>query len=278
MTISDANGGWLFIGAGNMGRAIASGAASALGAAALAAVDPHAPDGAPFGKVMRTPEESVGAWLKARPGAGLVLAVKPQAFETVAAGWRRVLDACGPRVVVSVMAGVRAETIARAMGPAARVVRVMPNTPIGVGMGMSAMCAGPGAGEDDLAAAESLFGASGLTMRIDESLMDAFTAVAGSGPAYAFYLAEAMVDAAERLGFDREQALTAVRQTLAGAGAMLARSPEPPESLRAAVTSKGGTTAAATDALDARGVRDAVIRAVEAARDRGAALGRGENA
>lgn len=275
MTTSDATGGWLFIGAGNMGRAIASGAAATVGEATLAAVDPHAPDGSPFGRVMRTPDEGAAAWLGERPGAGLVVAVKPQMFETVAAGWRRLLDTCGSRVVISVMAGVRAETIGRAMGPAARVVRVMPNTPIGVGMGMSAVCAGPGAGEDDLAAAESLFGASGRTMRIDEPLMDAFTAVAGSGPAYAFYLAEAMIEAAERLGFDREQALTAVRQTLAGAGAMLARSPEPPESLRAAVTSRGGTTAAATDTLDAQGVREAVIRAIEAARDRGAELGRG---
>ena len=275
MTTSDATGGWLFIGAGNMGRAIASGAAATVGEAALAAVDPHAPDGSPFDRVMRTADEGAAAWLGDRPGAGLVVAVKPQMFETLAPGWRRLLDACGSRVVVSVMAGVRAETIGRAVGPAARVVRVMPNTPIGVGMGMSAVCAGPGATEKDLAAAEALFGASGRTMRIDEPLMDAFTAVAGSGPAYAFYLAEAMIEAAERLGFDRAQALAIVRQTLAGAGAMLAGSSEPPETLRAAVTSKGGTTAAATDALDASGVREAVIRAIEAARDRGAELGRG---
>jgi pyrroline-5-carboxylate reductase len=119
-----------------------------------------------------------------------------------------------------------------------------------------------------------LFGSIGQTMRIAEGLMDAFTGIAGSGPAYVFYLAEAMVEAAEQLGFDRAQALLLARQTVMGSGALLGGSPETPRALRAAVTSKGGTTAAATDTLDDAGVQDAFVRAIHAARHRGAELGK----
>lgn len=266
-----------------MGRAIAAGAlrAGAAGRADLAAVDPTADAGEPFGQMLRTVEAGA-AWLADRPDAGVVVAVKPQMFGGVAASWSPALGAGRPgRVVVSIMAGVTAAAVGRALAGAsaapshARVVRVMPNTPIGLGLGMSAVCAGPNAGEPDLARVERLFGASGKTMRFDEGLMDAFTALAGSGPAYVFYLAEAMVEAAEQLGFDRERALTIVRQTICGAGELLSHAPETPRALRAAVTSKGGTTAAATGVLDEAGVQDAIVRAIHAARHRGAELGRG---
>lgn len=275
-------GPWLFVGAGNMGRAIAAGAlrAGALQPVEVGAVDPTAQAGEPFGRVMRSVEEGA-AWLAERPDAGLMLAVKPQMFAEVAGQWASAPGANGGlagRLVVSIMAGTTAATVARGLSGngtrAPRVVRVMPNTPIGLGLGMSAVSAGPNAGEADLARVERLFGASGKTMRIDEGLMDAFTALAGSGPAYVFYLAEAMVEAAEQLGFDRERALTIVRQTVCGAGELLRHAPETPRALRSAVTSKGGTTAAATGVLDESGVHDAVVRAVHAARHRGAELGR----
>jgi pyrroline-5-carboxylate reductase len=270
-------GPWLFIGAGNMGRAIAAGAvrAGAIDRADFAAVDPGAAGGDPFSTVLRTPEDGA-AWLAARPAAGVVVAVKPQMFADVAQAWGPLLRAdASPRLAVSIMAGTTAAAVARGLGPAARVVRVMPNTPVGLGLGMSAVCAGPNATEPDLARVERLFGASGKTLRIDEGLMDAFTALAGSGPAYVFYLAEAMVGAAEQLGFDRERALTIVRQTVCGAGELLNHAPETPRALRAAVTSKGGTTAAATTLLDDAGVHDAIVRAIHAARHRGVELGRG---
>lgn len=273
---NEAAGPWLFIGAGNMGRAIAAGAlrAKAVGDSDLAAVDPGAQDGEPFARVLRTVEDGA-AWLADRPQAGVVVAVKPQMFPDVATAWGPVLSAnANPRLVVSIMAGTTAAAVARGLGHA-RVVRVMPNTPIGLGLGMSALCAGPNATEPDLARVERLFGASGKTMRIHEGLMDAFTALAGSGPAYVFYLAEAMVEAAEQLGFDRERALTIVRQTVCGAGELLNHAPETPRALRAAVTSKGGTTAAATTLLDDSGVHDAIVRAIHAARHRGAELGKG---
>ncbi|MCH9057700.1 MAG: hypothetical protein IIB55_03625 [Planctomycetes bacterium] len=126
----------------------------------------------------------------------------------------------------------------------------------------------------DEALALRIFEAVGDVIRIDEQLMDAFTAVAGSGPAYVFYLAQAMSTAATKLGFDEAQAKQIVQRTIAGAGALLAESPDSPEALRAAVTSRGGTTAAATAVLDESSVMQAMIDAITAAHDRGRELSR----
>jgi len=112
-------------------------------------------------------------------------------------------------------------------------------------------------------------------VKIDESMMDAFTAVAGSGPAYVFYLAEAMTKAAVEIGFDPKAAAMIARWTISGAGALLESTDQPADALRAAVTSKGGTTAAAVGVLDGCEVMDAFIRAIAAARDRGVDLGQG---
>src|SRR5690606_13250813 len=157
--------------------------------------------------------------------------------------------------------------------PNAAVVRAMPNLPARIRQGATAICLGDGAapGDDDFALA--LFrGIGPLVLRIDESLMDAFTAVAGSGPAYLFYLAEAMTRAATELGFDAPAAREIVKATLAGSASLLAQSSESPADLRAAVTSKGGTTEAATTVLDNAGVMNAIVRAITAARDRGREL------
>jgi pyrroline-5-carboxylate reductase len=273
-------GSWLFIGAGNMAEAIVTGATAggAVSPQRVAGYQPEAEVPRAFGGRFNEPGEAA-AWLREQDASGnaaaVVLGVKPQMFGAVAEVWRPLLDPGPSRLVVSILAGTRATKVASGLGGRARVVRVMPNTPIRVGMGMTAVCSGPRAGEADLARVEALFGASGRTMRIDEQLMDAFTALAGSGPAYVFYLAEAMAEAAEQLGFDRERALTIVRQTVAGAGELLARSPETPRALRTAVTSKGGTTAAGTGTLDESGVHDAVVRAVHAARHRGVELAGG---
>lgn len=112
-----------------------------------------------------------------------------------------------------------------------------------------------------------------MVVTIEESLMDAFTAVAGSGPAYVF-LAEAMIQASVRLGFDEPTARDIVRETIAGEGNLLAESAEAPEKLRAAVTSKGGTTEAACKKLDEAGVMPALVEAIRAARDRGREFGK----
>ena len=179
-----------------------------------------------------------------------------------------------PRLLVSILAGTPTMRVAQELG--GRVVRLMPNTPAQIGKGITAMCPGPGATGDDLAATRALFESVGRVIDLPEGLLDAFTGVAGSGPAYVFYLAEAMAAGAEAVGFSRGQALELTRATIAGAAGLLEASPETePAELRAMVTSKGGTTAAATAVLDARAVVDAFREAIVAARDRGRELGGG---
>lgn len=203
----------------------------------------------------------------------IVLAVKPQMLPEVA---RTTPALCGlataERLVVSIMAGVGRGRASSFLAPTARVARVMPNLPIGVGKGMTAIAEDSAMPEDDVRWVERLFGAGGETVVLPEPMMDAFTAVAGSGPAYLFYIAEAMERAAIEIGFEAGMARRIVRQTLVGASALMDEEVDP-AALRAAVTSKGGTTHAACTALDESGVMEAFARALAAARDRGRELG-----
>jgi pyrroline-5-carboxylate reductase len=168
-------------------------------------------------------------------------------------------------LVVSIAAGVRSGKIAALCGDVPAVVRVMPNTPALVGRGVSAICAGPRAGDEQLALVDHLFAAVGTTIRVEEGAMDAVTALSGSGPAYVFYWMEAMLKAARAHGFDDATARTLVYETLAGATALAAASAEGPEVLRARVTSKGGTTEAAIGVLEQCGVDQAILDAIAAA-------------
>lgn len=207
----------------------------------------------------------------AGPDAPLLVAVKPQAFDALAL---ELAGAVGDRLVISIMAGVRAGRVRSALGGSCRVVRVMPNLPVSIGLGMSAVAEGPGATRNDLALARAVFETMGIVETIDEDLMDAFTALAGSGPAYLFYLAEGLVSGAITAGFTPEAADRIVRQTLRGAAELLASDAGiTPAEWRQRVTSKGGTTAAACTLLDTRGARQAIHDAVLAARDRGRELG-----
>lgn len=273
------------IGGGNMGRAIVAGAiaANALDPARVivAEIDPgkHAAF-TTLGVAVTTSAAFAGAWLRQRdePHPGQVLlAVKPQMLSAAAS---EVFPACGhdSRVIISILAGTTTTRIAGAAAQlgvrSPRVVRAMPNLPAAIGKGATAVCLGAGTHEADASMALALFrGIGPVVQRIDENLMDAFTAVAGSGPAYLFYLAQAMIDGARVVGFDESAARSVVAQTLDGAAAMLAASTDPPAILRAAVTSKGGTTAAATSVLDQRAVAQAICDAIVAARDRGRELG-----
>lgn len=174
--------------------------------------------------------------------------------------------------VLSIAAGVTTHQLESLAG-SVPVVRAMPNTPALVGVGASAICGGHLATEDDLAWAESLLGSVGTVTRVPESLMDAVTGLSGSGPAYLFLVAEALIDAGVLAGLPRPAADALVRQTLLGAATLLDRSDEGPEALRAAVTSPGGTTAAALRVLEDRAVRAAFMEAVAAATARSAELG-----
>lgn len=221
-------------------------------------------------------------------GAQILLAVKPQALAGVAAEIVKMGGMGGKpgRIVISILAGTPRRRVVEAFatgsdGGAVRCIRVMPNTPASIRRGISAIAVDPpGVGEAapsqaDLALARAIFTAVGEVIEIEESLMDAFTAVAGSGPAYLFRFVEALAHAAEGVGFEPAVAAHISRATVTGAAALLAASDQNAGDLRAAVTSKGGTTAAALASLEDGGLDQILAAAVRAARDRGEELARG---
>jgi len=203
------------------------------------------------------------------PCFGAVLAVKPG---DVPAAVRAVADA-GVRRVVSVAAGVTTASIESAAGRALPVLRAMPNTPALIGAGAAAISPGSTAAEEDMAWAEKILGAVGVVVRVPEVALDAVTGLSGSGPAYLFLVAEAMVEAGVLAGLPRDIAETLTFQTLLGSSRLLADGGSTPAALRASVTSPGGTTAAGLRELERRGVRAAFLDAVAAAAERSRELG-----
>jgi len=196
----------------------------------------------------------------------VVLGLKPQVLLDVLAG---LAGSFRPdQTVISLAAGVTTTAIERVLGVGVPVVRVMTNTPLHVGAAMSVLASGRYATDADLARAEAVLEPVGRVLVLPEERLDAVTALSGSGPAYLFYLAEALVAAGVEQGLDRVVAAELTVQTLAGAAELLRVSGTQPEELRAAVTSPGGTTAAAVAVLDHARVPDAVARAVAAARHR----------
>ena len=204
-----------------------------------------------------------------RPCAAAVIAVKPPDAPAAASA----AVAAGAKRIVSIAAGVTVASLESACGSGVAVIRSMPNTPALVGEGVTAIAAGSSATDEDLSWAESILGAVGLVVRVPEDKIDAITGVTGSGPAYLFLIAEALIDAAAVVGLDRSQADVLVRQLFVGSAALLARGDDPAQ-LRASVTSPGGTTAAGIAALEGASVRDAFRAAVEAATARSRELGR----
>jgi pyrroline-5-carboxylate reductase len=200
----------------------------------------------------------------------IVVAVKPSDVG-------RLLEQIGEavvvdQVVVSLAAGVPTALFERALG-GVPVVRAMPNTPAQISEGITALAGGAHATEDSMKRAQTVLQAVGDTIVLDEALLDAVTAVSGTGPAYVFLLAEALVEAAIREGLPWHAAERLVEQTLRGAGMLLAASELTPARLRAQVTSPGGTTAAAVHVLEERGFRALVEDAVRAAARRSRELG-----
>jgi len=259
------------IGAGNMAEAIVRGVvrAGVLKGRAIVASDPSAE--------RRGAMEALGVACAADNAtpAGcphILLAVKPQVLPAVLAEIAPAVRAGA--TIISIAAGVKTAAIDERLDGRARIVRVMPNTPMLVGSGISAIAAGPRASESDLAWTEKLFTAGGLTCRVDESMMDAVTAVSGSGPAYFFYLVEAMIAAGIAEGLPAQTAAKLAAATCAGAGKMLVEAGDPPQALRGRVTSPGGTTQRAIETLEAAGVKDALIAAVRAAAARSRELGK----
>ncbi|MER6819188.1 pyrroline-5-carboxylate reductase [Streptomyces cellulosae] len=205
----------------------------------------------------------------------LILTVKPQDMGTL-------LDELAPhvpadRLIISGAAGIPTAYFEERLAEGTPVVRVMTNTPALVDEAMSVISAGRHATADHLAHAEEIFGAVGKTLRVPESQQDACTALSGSGPAYFFYLVEAMTDAGILLGLPRDKAHDLIVQSAIGAATMLRDSGEHPVKLRENVTSPAGTTINAIRELENHGVRAALIAALEAARDRSRELASGNN-
>lgn len=198
----------------------------------------------------------------------VVLAVKPHQIEDVLAGRTPKEGA----IVCSVAAGLTTARLESLLPAGTAVVRVMPNTAATEGESMSGIVAGQHATDDHVAAITELFDAVGATMVVPEQQLDALTAISGSGPAYLFYVAEAMTEAGVHQGLTRAQSAELVAQTFLGAAHLLATG-ESPTALREAVTSPGGTTAAALRRLDDHGVRAAFLDAVEACRKRAQEMG-----
>lgn len=205
----------------------------------------------------------------------LLIAVKPQDIDTLLDELAGRLTA--EQLVVSVAAGVTTARIEAGLGGAPAVVRCMPNTPALVDEAMTAICGGTRAEEAHLQRAEALLSAVGRVVRVPETQLDAVTALSGSGPAYFFFLVEAMTDAGILLGLPRALAAELIVQTLYGSAVMLRDSGEHPVQLREAVTSPAGTTIAAIRELERHGVRAAFLSAIEAASNRSAELGRGSD-
>ena len=254
----------VFIGAGQMAEALVRG----LLAAGRQPDHLHVTDVAPVRlEHFHTQYGVVGSSdnaAAAREADVVVLAVKPLHMKTACEQIAGALTRAP--LVISIAAGVPTERVETWLGGGARVVRAMPNTPARVGAGVTALAPGRLATETDLTRATRLFTAVGLVVRVSEPEMDAVTAISGSGPAYVFYLAEAMLEAAARLGLAPDIAETLVRQTILGAGRLMeTESATSPTELRRRVTSKGGTTEAAVSILEARGVHDAWLMAIDAA-------------
>ncbi|HEX2540695.1 MAG TPA: pyrroline-5-carboxylate reductase [Caldimonas sp.] len=259
-----------FIGGGNMASALVGGLlASGQAPAAIRIVEPDAGQ-------RRALRDKFGVEPQAAADASLadadvvVWAVKPQLFRDAAAP-------CAPHIgralQLSVMAGVRSDAIAAAAG-SERVVRAMPNTPSLIGQGIAGLYARSAVADADRRTVEGLLRPTGAVVWFErEEALDAVTALSASGPAYVFYLLEAMTEAGVRMGLSADDSRRLAVQTVAGAAALAAASAEPIETLRRNVTSRGGTTHAAISELEDRGVGAAFVTAIEAARRRARELG-----
>lgn len=264
----------LLVGCGKMGGALLAGWRANQAADRFVIVEPF---GVPP-EIADAPEVTAVADLADAPAGfqpdAIVMAVKPQNMAEVAPPYKAL--AAGA-VTVSIAAGTPISFFEGAFGANAAVVRAMPNTPAAIGRGMSVLVANDATTDSQRAFAETLMQAAGAVDWIDdEGLMDAVTALSGSGPAYVFHLIEAMAAAGEALGLSPELAAKSALETVAGAGELARTAAEDPSTLRQNVTSPGGTTAAALGVLMAeQGMTALMTEAMTAARDRGRELAKG---
>ena len=251
-----------FFGAGNMAEAIARSLHGLMEIRAYDISEKRLNLFADFGvTISQTVEELVAE------SNIILLAVKPQ-------GMTKALEDLAPYVtknilVVSIAAGVTVARISSVLGSEVPIVRVMPNTPVIQNRGMVGIYGGPSVTADHIKSVIEIFSSSSQMVVVDdEDLMDGVTAVSGSGPAYFFYMVEAMIAAGVAEGLSEEESKLLAAATCMGAGAMLLNSPDSPAQLRATVTSPNGTTQAAIESMEASGVKESIFKAVRAAADR----------
>jgi pyrroline-5-carboxylate reductase len=262
-----------FIGAGNMAEALVKGLlrAGVASPQEIVCTDRRAERGPELEKLygVRFTGSNVAA---VKEAAIIVLSVKPQVMEKVLAEIGPSLDAS--KLVISIAAGIPIAALERQVGHGVRVIRTMPNTPALVGAGATALSPGEHATEADLAQAKALFDAIGMTVMVDEPLLDAVTGLSGSGPAYIFLIIEALADGGVKAGLARAQAQALAAQTVFGSAKLLIETGEHPGRLKDQVTSPGGTAIAGLHTLEAGGLRTTLMNAVEAATNRSRELGK----
>jgi pyrroline-5-carboxylate reductase len=267
-----------FIGAGNMAEAIARGLlrTAAYQPGDIVATDPNADRRHLFADDLGIPCSNDSCDAKVATADTIVIAVKPFVVGEA-------LQQIQPRpdaLFISIAAGISTAFIENALAARktplndARVIRVMPNTPMLVGKGISALCRGKNASEHDLIAAERIFSAGGKTVRVTEDLMDAVTAVSGSGPAYVFFLTEALTQAGVAAGLTPLQSAQLARQTVIGSAELLSQAKDSPEDLRKKVTTPNGTTQAAIETLQSGDFAGLMTKAIAAAAKRSKELGK----
>jgi len=278
--IPDMEGRLLLLGAGRMGSAMLRGwLISGLPAERIIVLDPAPSEdirrmAGDAGAVLNPPAEELG------DVSVLVAAVKPQVMDEALSEIAPALSAGGTPLVLSIAAGRTIASFKRHFGEDAPVIRAMPNTPAAIGEGITGFAASPEVSEAQKDMARALLAALGEVVEVaDETLIDAVTAVSGSGPAYVFLLAECLAEAGARQGLPPELAARLAQATVSGAGALLKASGEEPAALRRAVTSPGGTTAAALEVLmdDRQGLCRLMDRAVAAAVRRSRELAGGKD-
>ena len=253
-----------FIGAGQMATALARGFIGAGLAAADQLLASDVDEHARRRFTEATGARTVGDNLRVAAESDLIfLAVKPQQMADVAAGLRGKL--APDRLIVSLAAGVRLATLAEWLGPEVRMVRVMPNAPCLVGQGACGYCLGQWATAADGAVVERLLAAVGSAWQLKEGLLDAVTGLAASGPAFVYVVIEALSDAGVLMGLPRPVATAMAARTVRGAAEMVLATGEHPAVLKDRVASPAGTTIAGLQALEAHGLRAALMAAVEAA-------------
>ncbi len=263
----------IIVGGGRMGAALAEGLVRANWAPRerLAVVQPSAAKREAL--AARVPGLSVLEALTSDvvgAATGAVLCVKPDYAESVA----RTVASAGVARMLSVVAGLTTARLEAAIGRPMPVVRSMPNTPVLVGQGSSAIAGGSHVTAEDLAWAESILGAVGSVVRVTERNIDAVTGLSGPMPAYLYLVVEALIEAGVHQGLPRDVARTLVVDSFAGSAALLSSTGAAPEELRAQVTSPGGTTAAGLYTLERHAVRSAFMEAVAVAAERSRQLGR----